>query len=165
MTKRWTTMTTPIGELTVLANPEGVCGVFMEEHRHRPAEDPDAQYDPGALAPIVAQLHEYFTGARRAFDVPVAFETGTVFQRRVWAALRTVPFGRTTSYGRVAAQLGAPGAARAVGLANGRNPVSVIVPCHRVVGASGSLTGYGGGVERKRWLLEHESGGTQEPLG
>jgi methylated-DNA-[protein]-cysteine S-methyltransferase len=100
-------------------------------------------------------LAEYFSGSRRDFDIPLSLH-GTVFQLRVWRTLTQIPYGETCSYGDLARRLDNPGASRAVGLANGRNPISVIVPCHRVIGANGSLTGYGGGLERKRWLLAHE---------
>lgn len=102
-----------------------------------------------------AQLKEYFAGTRTVFEIPLALE-GTIFQREVWETLRAIPFGRTASYGEIARKIGRPSAVRAVGAANGANPVSIIVPCHRVIGANGSLTGYGGGMERKKWLLEHE---------
>jgi methylated-DNA-[protein]-cysteine S-methyltransferase len=101
------------------------------------------------------QLEEYFAGTRTAFDLPLAAD-GSAFERRVWDLLRTLPYGTTTSYGVLARRLGDAKATRAVGAANGRNPIPIIVPCHRVVGARGELTGFGGGLERKRWLLEHE---------
>ena len=104
---------------------------------------------------MAQQLDAYFAGSLRNFDVDL-HPAGTEFQYRVWAALQTIPYGRTRSYGQIADQVGSPAASRAVGLANGRNPISIIVPCHRVIGASGNLTGYGGGIERKRSLLELE---------
>ncbi|MHB8055173.1 MAG: methylated-DNA--[protein]-cysteine S-methyltransferase [Candidatus Aminicenantales bacterium] len=111
---------------------------------------------PGAvLAAGARQLGEYFAGKRRVFDLPLDLN-GTPFQREVWGALQKVPFGETTSYGEIARRIGRPAAVRAVGAANGRNPVSIIVPCHRIVGADGRLTGYGGGLWRKEWLLRHE---------
>ena len=109
-----------------------------------------------------AQLVEYFAGERTSFDLPLA-PTGSDFQQKVWAALRTIPYGDTWSYGRLAEAIGQPGAARAVGLANGRNPISIVVPCHRVVGSSGKLTGYAGGVERKAFLLDLERGSAEQP--
>jgi methylated-DNA-[protein]-cysteine S-methyltransferase len=115
----------------------------------RPADEP--------FADVRRQLSEYFDGERDEFDVPLGM-TGTPFQRRVWQALQRIPYGETTTYGELARRLGRPSASRAVGLANGRNPIAVIVPCHRVIGSDGSLTGYGGGVERKRLLLELEAG-------
>lgn len=111
--------------------------------------------DDTAFPAAVDQLRAYFAGELTEFDVPYEI-TGTEFQRRVWTALLTIPYGQTRSYGQVAAQIGAPKASRAVGLANGRNPISIIVPCHRVIGGDGSLTGYGGGIERKRALLDLE---------
>jgi methylated-DNA-[protein]-cysteine S-methyltransferase len=108
-----------------------------------------------SVSAAAAQLEEYFAGARTEFDLDLELE-GTPFQRQVWAALRTIPYGETRSYGEIAEQIGKPGAFRAVGLANGRNPIGIIVPCHRVIGASGSLAGYGGGLDRKQLLLELE---------
>src|ERR1700690_2867719 len=115
------------------------------------AEDPSATPLPLAAR----QLAEYFAGARRVFDLPLALH-GTPFQQRVWRALTEIPYGETWSYGQLAKRIGNPKASRAVGLANGSNPISILVPCHRVIGADGSLTGYGGGMERKQWLLRHE---------
>ena len=110
---------------------------------------------PNPSAWRIEQLGQYFAGDRLDFDLPLAV-AGTPFQQRVWAALREIPYGETESYGELANRIGSPGAPRAVGLANGRNPIGIIVPCHRVIGASGSLTGYGGGIERKRQLLDME---------
>jgi methylated-DNA-[protein]-cysteine S-methyltransferase len=112
--------------------------------------------DPGAFGAAVDQLEAYFAGELMDFDVELDLR-GTEFQRRVWKALLTIPFGETRSYGEIAEQIGAPGAARAVGLANGHNPIAIVVPCHRVIGANGSLTGFGGGLDRKRTLLELEN--------
>jgi methylated-DNA-[protein]-cysteine S-methyltransferase len=109
----------------------------------------------GPLPEAIRQLGEYFTGQRRKFDLPLRLH-GTEFQQRVWNVLREIPYGVTWSYGELARRIDNPNASRAVGLANGRNPISILVPCHRVIGADGSLTGYGGGLERKRWLLAHE---------
>ncbi len=109
------------------------------------------------LKAAARQLEEYFAGDRRDFDLPVALH-GTAFQRKVWEQLQGIPCGETLSYGQLAKRIRQPSASRAVGLANGRNPVSIVIPCHRVIGADGSLTGYGGGIERKQWLLEHERG-------
>jgi methylated-DNA-[protein]-cysteine S-methyltransferase len=113
--------------------------------------------DSGAASEAARQLREYFAGARVAFELPLAAQ-GTPFQQRVWQALRAIPPGETRSYGAIADAIGRPGASRAVGAANGRNPIAVVVPCHRVIGSDGSMTGYASGVERKRWLLEHERG-------
>lgn len=152
----------PIGELTVTADADGITGLYMEGDPHalasaRPTDNP-------LLAKARGQLDAYFAGRLTAFDLPLNLK-GTPFQQRVWSSLQTIPFGRTTSYGALAAALGQPTAMRAVGLANGRNPVSIIVPCHRVIGADGSLTGYGGGIERKRWLLAHEQAVTAKGDG
>ena len=119
--------------------------------------DPDWQRDDSAFAEVQRQLSEYFAGERQEFDVELEM-IGTTWERTVWGALALIPYGETRSYGQIAAEIGQPGAARAVGLANGRNPVSVIVPCHRVIGAGGTLTGYGGGLQRKRQLLDLEAG-------
>lgn len=148
-------MDSPIGPLTLVGTGDALTGLYMAEHRYAPAAFGDRDDDafPGA----VAQLTEYFAGTRTTFDVALA-PKGTPFQQRVWAALREVPYGETTTYGELAATIGRPTASRAVGHANGHNPISIIVPCHRVVGTSGSLTGYGGGLPRKRFLLALEAG-------
>lgn len=155
----------PVGPLRLTSDGTHLTGVWFQEHRHGPADVGRAVSPAEAPAVLVAaarQLEEYFTGERTDFDLPVAAR-GTGFQQRVWDALRTIPYGRTWSYRQLAEVVGSPGAARAVGLANGRNPVSIVVPCHRVVGADGAITGYGGGVERKRTLLDLEAriGGTK----
>ncbi|WNI15884.1 methylated-DNA--[protein]-cysteine S-methyltransferase [Actinacidiphila sp. ITFR-21] len=151
----------PCGPLTLVARDGALAGLYMTDHRHRPPlESFGARVEPDglpALAEVSEQLSAYFAGGLTRFDLPLA-AVGTPFQRRVWSALNDIPYGETVSYGRLAASLGQPGASRAVGLANGKNPISIIVPCHRVVGANGSLTGYGGGLERKRWLLGLEGG-------
>lgn len=115
----------------------------------------DFERDPAVVKPLRQQLSEYFAGARKAFDLPMALE-GTAFRMRVWAALQDIPYGETRSYGDLARALGDPGASRAVGAANGSNPISILVPCHRVIGASGSLVGYAGGVDLKTALLRLE---------
>jgi methylated-DNA-[protein]-cysteine S-methyltransferase len=130
----------------------------MEDHRHRPALPPAAEAPDAVLRAVSGQLEEYFAGERRAFDLPVRL-AGSAFQRRVWEALSGIGYGETISYGELARRIGRPGAARAVGLANGRNPVSIVVPCHRVIGSGGALTGYGGGLERKARLLALEATG------
>ena len=144
----------PIGELLLLGDDDGtLCGLRMAPFERPPGSEPD----DGALAAAAQQLGEYFAGERRAFDLPLAMG-GTPFQCEVWEQLRAIPYGETISYGELARRVGRPDAMRAVGAANGRNPIAVIVPCHRVIGADGSLTGYGGGLERKRALLELEAG-------
>ena len=145
----------PIGPLTLVASDGVLTGLFMDDQRHRPGDDRFGARDDRGFDAVIAQLAQYFAGERTAFDLPLAVE-GTGFQKQVWNALCDIGYGTTISYGELARRIGNPKASRAVGLANGRNPVGIIVPCHRVIGASGSLTGYGGGVERKRWLLDHE---------
>ena len=159
MTTRWTVLPSPIDDLLVARTDAGLCGVWMTPHQGMTGPGQEWVRDEAGFDDVAAQLAAYFAGELTSFDLPLDLSRGTPFQQRVWAELLQVPYGRTTSYGAVAAGLGmVPGASRAVGLANGRNPVSVVVPCHRVVGASGDLTGYGGGLERKRWLLAHEAG-------
>jgi methylated-DNA-[protein]-cysteine S-methyltransferase len=156
-----TTMDSPVGPLTLVERDGGLAGIYLLDHRHMP--DPatfgDRDDDAAPLPEARRQLTEYFDGTRREFDLPLD-TGGTPFQQRVWAALLEIPYGGTTSYGELARRIGSPGAARAVGLANGRNPVSIVVPCHRVVGSTGGLTGYGGGIETKRRLLAAERGET-----
>jgi methylated-DNA-[protein]-cysteine S-methyltransferase len=152
----FTTQQSPVGELTLVGDGETLSGLYMTEHRHQPPLPPGARRDDTAFTRARGQLDEYFAGERVDFDLPLRME-GSPFQREVWAALREIPYGETVSYGELARRIGRPHASRAVGLANGRNPISIVVPCHRVIGASGSLTGYGGGIERKRFLLELET--------
>jgi methylated-DNA-[protein]-cysteine S-methyltransferase len=146
----------PIGPLTLIAQDGRLTGVQMEVSGHEPAAPTlgvavSAESEP-VLGAAASQLKAYFRGDLTAFDVPIELE-GTRFQRTVWASLQAIPYGETISYGELARRIGQPSASRAVGLANGRNPVAIVVPCHRVIGADGSLTGYGGGMERKRFLL------------
>jgi methylated-DNA-[protein]-cysteine S-methyltransferase len=153
----YTIIDSPLGELLLVGDGRALSGLHMLGGR-RPVEvKPDWSRRGEPFAAAREQLEEYFAGERSQFDVPLAM-AGNPFELRVWRALQDIPYGRTTSYGAVAASIGAPDAARAVGLANGRNPIAVIVPCHRVIGADGSLTGYGGGLERKRLLLDLEAG-------
>lgn len=142
----------PLGPLRLVAGAAGLRGLYFQQHRHAPAVCEDWVPDAGAFAEVVEQLDDYLAGGRRTFDLPLD-PVGTPWQRRVWDALQDIPYGTTASYGELAATLGAPKASRAVGLANGRNPISIVVPCHRVVGADGRLTGYGGGLARKEHLL------------
>lgn len=145
----------PVGPLLLHAARDGITGLSLDGTR-MPRVRVHASRDATAhLRALASQLDEYFAGTRTEFDVPLALD-GTPFQREVWAALRAIPYGDTVSYGELATRIGRTGAQRAVGLANGQNPVAIVVPCHRVIGADGSLTGYGGGLERKRWLLAHE---------
>jgi len=147
----------PVGELTLVADESGLAAILWEDDK------PDRvrlgalteKADHPVLVETELQLGEYFAGERRTFDVPLSF-AGTDFQKRVWAALLAIPFGETRSYGEIADQLGNPGASRAVGAANGRNPISIIAPCHRVVGSNGKLTGFAGGLEAKAFLLDLE---------
>lgn len=163
-----TIVDSPVGPLTLVTRQGGLAGVYMTEQRHLPPQETFgprvAVTDRPVLARTAEQLADYFAGGLRDFDVDLS-TSGTPFQQRVWTALRDIPYGETVSYGELAAVLGQPTASRAVGLANGRNPVSIIVPCHRVVGANGSMTGYGGGIDRKRWLLGFENGSRQPVLG
>jgi methylated-DNA-[protein]-cysteine S-methyltransferase len=151
----FTTLPSPIGELLLISDGAALTGIYMPPHKGAPEVAADWTRDPAPLRAAVEQLEEYFAGERTAFDLPLA-PRGTAFQLRVWAALGEIPYGRTESYGRLAARVGNPRAVRAVGLANGRNPLSIVVPCHRVIGANGSLTGYGGGLDRKTQLLALE---------
>lgn len=150
-------VTDELGLLTLTATRDGLSGVYLEDHRYAPTDRRAWVHDPDALAAPAEQLEEFLAGARTAFDLPLATAAGTPFQRRVWAALEAIPYATTTTYGALAAQLGVPRAVRAVGAANGRNPLSIVRPCHRVVGASGALTGYGGGLPAKRALLALEA--------
>ena len=160
------TTPSPVGELLLTADAFGLTGVYFEPHRWGPSPDHVAGWRRddagGVLAAARAQLAAYFAGELTAFDLPLA-PRGTPFQERVWGALRDIPYGETISYAELARRVGRPGASRAVGAANGRNPISIIVPCHRVIGADGTLTGYGWGIERKRYLLELESGASRLP--
>lgn len=150
-----TTIDTPIGPLLLVGDGDALHGVGFASGPRPPRVDPAWREDRAPLAPVIAQLEEYFAGERTAFDLPLAF-TGTPFQVAVWEALREIPYGQTISYGELAQRVGRPTAVRAVGATNGRNPIAVVVPCHRVIGADGSLTGFGGGLPTKRALLELE---------
>jgi len=156
----YTTMNSPIGELLLLGNGQALHGLYMQAGRKPVRVAPGWKRSSAPFADVQTQLHEYFAGERTTFDTPLAMN-GSEFERTVWRALQDIPYGETVSYGEIARRVGQPSAARAVGLANGRNPIAVIVPCHRVIGADGSLTGYGGGLERKRLLLELERGQTR----
>jgi methylated-DNA-[protein]-cysteine S-methyltransferase len=147
----------PIGELLALGDGHALHGLYMQDGRKRMAIAPRWKHSQAAFADVRAQLAEYFAGERVAFDTPLAM-SASAFERAVWRALTDIAYGDTVTYGEIARRIGRPTAARAVGLATARNPICVIVPCHRVIGADGSLTGYGGGLERKRLLLELEAG-------
>lgn len=145
-------MKSPIGKLTLVEDGGALTGVYMETR-----VPPEAARQRSALLDRArAQLDAYFAGELEAFDLPLE-PRGTAFQRSVWSALVDIPFGETSSYGMIAKRIGRPAAVRAVGAANGSNPIAVIIPCHRVIGSNGSLTGYGGGIPRKKWLLNHET--------
>ena len=152
----YTTVESPIGELTLVGDEHALAGLYMGLQRHGPARVRAWRRDRAPLAGAAEQLEQYFAGERTEFDLQLA-PRGTQFQLRVWDMLREIPFGETTTYGTLANRLGNPRTVRAVGLANGRNPISIIVPCHRVIGAGGALVGYGGGLDRKRALLAHEA--------
>ncbi len=147
-------LVTPLGRLQLFATERGLCGVFFEQHRPPPVLHA-AEGDSAVLSVARVQLTEYFAGARKAFSVPLE-PSGTAFQKSVWHGLTQIPYGDHQSYAWLARELKKPRAVRAVGSANRKNPLSIIVPCHRVLGADGSLTGYAGGLERKQWLLAHE---------
>jgi methylated-DNA-[protein]-cysteine S-methyltransferase len=155
--KQHTVTDSPYGPLTLVADDGVLCGLYMTDQRHRPPEETFGEPDDTPFAEAEEQLKAYFAGELKEFTVELRL-TGTPFQRTVWEQLRRIPYGETRTYGELADSLGTPTASRAVGLANGRNPVGIVVPCHRVIGANGSLTGYGGGLDRKRRLLEFERG-------
>jgi len=149
------TVSSPVGPLTLAGVGTTLLHLRMADQSHEPNRGSWQPAEDGAFADVAEQLDAYFAGSLTHFDVDLRLD-GTDFQRRVWSALLTIPFGDTRSYGEIAAQIGSPTASRAVGMANGRNPISIIVPCHRVIGSTGSLTGYGGGIDRKRALLSLE---------
>jgi methylated-DNA-[protein]-cysteine S-methyltransferase len=160
--RAWTVYESPLGPLTLVGDHDVLRGLYFPG-RGGPLDEADRAGAP--FCDVLAQLEEYFAGERRSFEVTLALD-GTPFQQRVWAALRAIPFGSTCSYGELAARIGRPDRVRAVGAAVGRTPVPIIVPCHRVVGADGSLTGYGGGLQRKQALLDLEAavrGGAPPP--
>jgi methylated-DNA-[protein]-cysteine S-methyltransferase len=144
----------PLGPLLLVGAEQALTGLYLDGREKLSALGDCARNDR-ALRAARTQLAAYFAGELRTFELDLAGQ-GSAFQRRVWQALGDIPFGATESYGGLARRIGNPNASRAVGLANGKNPISIVVPCHRVIGADGSLTGYGGGLERKRWLLDHE---------
>jgi methylated-DNA-[protein]-cysteine S-methyltransferase len=155
-----TLIDSPVGPLTLVAEDGAIVGLYMNLQRHRPDDgelgEPDRRGT--GVEPFKAaadQLDAYFAGTLARFTLPLA-PRGTAFQQRVWEALQEIPYGETESYGELAERIGSPGAARAVGLANGKNPIGIVIPCHRVVGSNGSLTGYGGGLDRKKQLLDLE---------
>ncbi|RZS91509.1 methylated-DNA-[protein]-cysteine S-methyltransferase [Motilibacter rhizosphaerae] len=161
--QRTTYVESPVGRLRLVGDDGALVSLHMEDQRHAAPHELVDDDGPAGFEAVVEQLAAYFAGELRAFDVVLA-PRGTPFQQRVWAVLREIPFGQTMSYGEIALALGQPTASRAVGLANGRNPVGIIVPCHRVIGAGGKLVGYAGGLTRKQFLLEHERRHSEELL-
>lgn len=158
MTLHLSTIDSPVGPLRLVATDDALVAVLWPEEREgrvKFTSEPVAGQSR-VLAQTAAELHEYFNGGRRHFDVPLELR-GTEFQQLVWRSLADIPFGETSTYGKQAAAIGRPRAVRAVGSANGRNPLSIVLPCHRIVGADGTLTGFAGGISTKRWLLDHET--------
>lgn len=159
----YTTVDSPIGELLLVGDGRALSGLYMQEGRRPMSVASDWRRDDDAFRDASRQLSEYFDGRRTRFGLALVMR-GSAFQRRVWQALQDIPYGETITYGELARRIGQPSAARAVGLANGSNPISVIVPCHRVIGSNGALTGYGGGLVRKRLLLDLERAATRPNL-
>jgi methylated-DNA-[protein]-cysteine S-methyltransferase len=149
------TMKSPLGLLTLTSDGKALTGIYTKEDKLDAQHPLRTQKLDAVLKKAKKQLDEYFKGKRDQFDVPLFF-SGTVFQKKVWRALMRIPYGQTLSYGELAREIGKPKAARAVGMANNKNPLCIIVPCHRVIGADGSLTGYAGGLDKKKWLLKLE---------
>lgn len=155
-----------LGEILLTGNGRSLTGLYLKGQKHFPTQTGEWQesVDAEPFIQVKQQLSEYFLKQRRSFELPL-FAKGTAFQQTVWQRLIHIPYGATISYGSLAKKLGKPSASRAVGAANGRNPISIIVPCHRVIAASGKLTGYAGGIDRKQWLLAHEKGMFAEKTG
>lgn len=156
VTDQWWSVPSPVGGLRLLGEEGRLRGILFERGRRPAPPPPESAPDAAPFREAIRQLAAYFAGELETFDLPLAPE-GTAFQLDVWRLLQGIPYGETTSYGELARRLGRPDAARAVGAANGSNPIPIVIPCHRVVGADGSLTGFGGGIENKRWLLRHEA--------
>jgi methylated-DNA-[protein]-cysteine S-methyltransferase len=156
-------MESPVGTLLIAGDEAGVRRILFAKGRREVQPEPGWRENSTALSEAVRQLRAYFTGALREFKLSLAPE-GTPFQRRVWQELLSIPYGATISYGQLAVRLGNPDASRAVGLANGANPISIVIPCHRVIGSNGKLTGYGGGLKNKEWLLALERGQMNLPI-
>lgn len=163
MSTYYTHMESPLGPILLTSNGTALTMLAMHQQKHGSEIQPDWRRDAAPFAEAVKQLDAYFAGELKDFDLPLA-PAGTPFQQSVWQALLTVPFGATASYGEIAQGIGNPKACRAVGLANGQNPIAIIIPCHRIIGSNGKLTGYGGGLNRKEWLLSHEQGITPAEL-
>jgi methylated-DNA-[protein]-cysteine S-methyltransferase len=158
-----TTVDSPVGELTLVASDGRLSGIYFPGHWTRPDRSSFGAHDEDGFAEAERQLGEYFAGRRTAFDLPLADGDGDAFQRRVWELIDRIPYGRTTTYGDLARQLGEPGMAREVGAAVGANPLAIVRPCHRVVGKDGRLVGYAGGLGRKQFLLSLETGRVDSP--
>jgi len=154
----------PVGRLLIAGDEDGLRFVLFAEGRSHVQPTPGWREDAAPVSEAVRQLREYFAGRLRRFDLPLSM-AGTSFQKNVWRELQAIPYGQTMSYGELARRLGCPGASRAVGLANGANPLSIVVPCHRVVGSNGKLVGYGGGLKNKEWLLALEQANPNPSLG
>jgi len=159
----YASMESPVGVLLIARDESGLRRILFAKGRREVRPDPGWRENPQALKEAIRQLDAYFAGKLREFTLPLAPE-GTPFQLRVWDELLKIPYGTTTSYGLLARRLGEPKASRAVGLANGANPIAIVIPCHRVIGSDGSLTGYGGGLKSKEWLLAHERGQLNLPM-
>lgn len=154
----YTNFESPVGEIMIASDGDALLQISLKNQKHsrEPGDGWEQKTEIAPIAQAQQQLQEYFAGKRRTFDLPLRFG-GTPFQRRVWAELARIPYGETISYGELARRIANPRAVRAVGLANGRNPIAIVIPCHRVIGANGTLTGYGGGLPRKRQLLDLEA--------
>jgi methylated-DNA-[protein]-cysteine S-methyltransferase len=161
---RYDEIETPVGPLLVAADEAGLRRIHFQSGQERLRPDPSWERDPAPFRTLARQLAEYFARGRRTFDLPLA-PAGTPFQLATWRALSTIPYGETISYAELARRVGRPAASRAVGAANGKNPLPIVVPCHRVIGKDGSLTGFGGGLETKRALLELEGAPSVAPSG
>jgi methylated-DNA-[protein]-cysteine S-methyltransferase len=153
---RWSVVFSPIGGVGVAVDAGAVCAVTFGADAS-PADSVGGGGQPALLGRAERQLREYFRGERTEFDLPLQAKRGTEFERKVWSAIAAIPYGRTRSYGEIARDVGEPGAAQAVGIACNHNPLPIVVPCHRVIGADGKLVGFGGGLHRKRWLLQLEA--------
>lgn len=162
MISTYTSIDSPLGRILLVGSDTGLRGLHLADHERAPQPPPSWQRDDDAFVSVARQLTDYFAGVRTSFDLPLDLSAGTDFQRRVWEQLLAIPYGETISYGELARRIGQPTASRAVGLANGQNPVAIVVPCHRVVAANGGLGGYGWGLDRKSWLLDLERG--QQPI-
>jgi methylated-DNA-[protein]-cysteine S-methyltransferase len=152
---QFTLLDSPIGELLLIGNGRAMTGLYFQNHQHPPKRDASWQQEAEPFQEAIGQLNQYFAGELKEFSLTLA-PSGTEFQRAVWTELRSIPFGERRTYGQLAAAMNKPTASRAVGAAIGRNPISILIPCHRVVGTDGSLTGFAGGLDRKKALLERE---------